>query len=614
MLERTLKLFRQSSKVAKVGGWEVDLKKNKVAWTFVTKEIHEVLPDFVPDIQTGINFYKAGESRENIIRLINNAIEKGEAFDAELQIITAKGNERWVRTKGETEFFNGKCVRVYGVFQDIHKEKIVDIQLARSEQQFRNTFSHAPIGMAIVAPNGNWISVNKSLCDIVGYTESELLQISFQDITHPEDLERDLTELRDLLTGSIKSYQMEKRYFHKSGKVVWIILSVSLVRDEEGNPLHFVSQIMDITARKQAEQIIKEERKLLRTLVDNIPVKIQIKDLESKTILDNHKNEEYEPVNASPDDVVSKTDNAVSKGEMNEHEDAEVLKSGQSIINKETLEVTADGKEAWFLNSKIPLKDDHDKITGLLKIGYDISERKEYEKQLNELVEVTNEQNARLLNFAHIVSHNLGSHSTNFAMLLFFLETETNEATKKEMFNLLKKASTNLTDTVANLNEVVAVTTNTHKESRAINLKQAIQNVQDNINGQLLESSMEVHNEVNENFNIKGVPAYIDSVLLNFLTNGIKYRSPDRNPFVQLSAEREDKYIVLTVTDNGLGIDLEKYGNNLFGMNKTFHGNKDARGVGLFITKNQVEAMGGKIKVESKVGKGTTFKIYFIEN
>ncbi|OCC28252.1 Histidine kinase [Leptospira interrogans serovar Canicola] len=104
----------------------------------------------------------------------------------------------------------------------------------------------------------------------------------------------------------------------------------------------------------------------------------------------------------------------------------------------------------------------------------------------------------------------------------------------------------------------------------------------------------------------------MESILLNFLTNAVKYRHPDRVPEITLNAERQENRLILSIKDNGLGIDMKKYGDKLFGMYKTFHNNKDAKGIGLFITKNQVEAMGGKIEVESRLNNGTTFRIIFL--
>lgn len=119
---------------------------------------------------------------------------------------------------------------------------------------FQNAFEHAAIGMALVAPDGKWLRVNRSVCEITGYSEQELLQRSFQDITHPDDLDVDLANVDKMLKGEIDTYQMEKRYYHKNGATVWALLSVSLVRDDRGRPRFFISQIQDITSRKEGER------------------------------------------------------------------------------------------------------------------------------------------------------------------------------------------------------------------------------------------------------------------------------------------------------------------------------------------------------------------------
>jgi PAS domain S-box-containing protein len=140
--------------------------------------------------------------------------------------------------------------------------------LRQSEERFRSAFDHAAIGMAVVGLDGRWLQVNNSLCEIVGYTEAELLARTFQDITHPEDLEADLAYVRQMLAGEIHTYQMEKRYFHKAGHVVWILLSVSLVHDVHGRPLRFLGQIQDISVRKQAEEALQERAHLAALTAD----------------------------------------------------------------------------------------------------------------------------------------------------------------------------------------------------------------------------------------------------------------------------------------------------------------------------------------------------------
>lgn len=135
--------------------------------------------------------------------------------------------------------------------QDITTETKIEESLRESEQKFRNSFDYAPIGMAMVSTNGSWLQVNKALCDILGYTEKELSQKTFQEITHPEDLEADLENHRRLIKGESNFFQMEKKYFHKNGSIIWILLSVTLVRDPKGIPLYFIKQVLDISVRKK---------------------------------------------------------------------------------------------------------------------------------------------------------------------------------------------------------------------------------------------------------------------------------------------------------------------------------------------------------------------------
>jgi PAS domain S-box-containing protein len=144
------------------------------------------------------------------------------------------------------------------VAEDITDRKQAEAALRESEERFYNAFEYAAIGMALVAPDGRWLKVNPALCDIVGYSEQELLATDIQTITHPDDLEASLTYIQKILTGEIQTYQMEKRYCHKQGHPVWTLLSVSVVRDEPGQALYLIAQIQDISDHKRAEGALRE--------------------------------------------------------------------------------------------------------------------------------------------------------------------------------------------------------------------------------------------------------------------------------------------------------------------------------------------------------------------
>ena len=139
-----------------------------------------------------------------------------------------------------------------------------------SDSLFQSAFEFAAIGMALVSPEGKWLRVNRSVCEITGYTEAELLKRTFQDMTHPDDLDLDLANVDKMLAGSIDTYQMEKRYLHKKGNIVWVQLSVSLVRNKAGEPLFFISQIQDITRQKTSEQELAKATMEIRKLQEGL--------------------------------------------------------------------------------------------------------------------------------------------------------------------------------------------------------------------------------------------------------------------------------------------------------------------------------------------------------
>jgi signal transduction histidine kinase len=283
------------------------------------------------------------------------------------------------------------------------------------------------------------------------------------------------------------------------------------------------------------------------------------------------------------------------------------------MLAKEEVVVKKDGTEVPMLISKIPLKDIKGQTYALLGISMDISTLKQKEDELKNLIDVTSIQNKKLVNFAHIVSHNLRSHTANFSMLLEFLNNENDENEKNRIVRMLTKASNNLLSTLDNLNEVVKINTNTNISRERINLKKSFESVHENLVALFETNNVVFKNHIPSKLNVYGIPAYVESIILNLLTNAVKYKHPNKNPKITVTAKKEGNKIVFSVEDNGIGIDLNKNGDKLFGMYKTFHNNDDARGIGLYITKNQIEAMGGSIIACSELNIGTTFKVYFNE-
>lgn len=276
--------------------------------------------------------------------------------------------------------------------------------------------------------------------------------------------------------------------------------------------------------------------------------------------------------------------------------------------------LTSNGKYKWILDRGKVLERSFDgKPLRVIGTHTDISSQKEKELELISTMESYSEYNSRLVNFSHIVSHNLNSHAGNIRVLLDMMDLEEKQMENTETLGYLRTVSDDLNETIANLSQIVSIQNNLNVTKEPLDLNLYLEKNTNIINNYDYDNKATIINNVASGTIINFNPAYLESTLLNFSTNAIKYAHPDRFPVIEFNFFEENGKKVLTITDNGLGIDLDKYGDLLFGMYKTFHKHEKAHGIGLYITKNQIESMNGKVSVTSKVGEGSTFKIIFGE-
>lgn len=241
----------------------------------------------------------------------------------------------------------------------------------------------------------------------------------------------------------------------------------------------------------------------------------------------------------------------------------------------------------------------------------DITPIKLLKNKLIQSNEIINEQNKRLLNFANIVSHNLKSYAGNLEAITGMLINARSVEEQKQMILYLQKLSKGFGKTLHQLNDIVKSHNLSKLNPEKINLHDYVETCIDVLWTQIKNTNALVLNKVNQDITLHVNAAYMESILLNFLTNAIKYRQPGRDPVIEVDALTKNEEIIITIKDNGRGMNLKNNAAKLFGLYQTFHNNPDAEGVGLFITKSQVESMGGRIEVASEEGNGTTFGIYF---
>jgi diguanylate cyclase (GGDEF)-like protein/PAS domain S-box-containing protein len=256
-LERQTTHFAAVQRLAKVGTWEVNLDDQSLYWSEQTYRIHDTTPqDYTPSLETAIQFY-APEWRPIITQALDTALQTGEGYDLELEIITTKGKRIWVHTYSNVVIENNRIVKFYGVILDIDDKKRTQLELEKSEFMFRSQFDLGRTGLAITSLEKGWLKVNQALVEITGYSKDELFNMTWAELTHPDDLDSDLSLFEKLVAGEIDSYRMDKRYIQKSGSIVYVHITVASYQ-KSGQIEFFIASIQDITERVLSEKKIRK--------------------------------------------------------------------------------------------------------------------------------------------------------------------------------------------------------------------------------------------------------------------------------------------------------------------------------------------------------------------
>jgi len=286
-------LLRNTEEIGQFGSFSWDVATDTTIWSEGLYRISGRDPGQPPPRYAERAALYTAESWARLDSAAKRALASGEPYDLEAELIRPDGGRRWVRAQGApVRDGSGRVVRLDGTAQDITARKRAADALRESEERFRTAFESAAIGMALVDLDGRYLRVNGSYCQIVGYSKEEFLAMNFRSITHPEDLQADLALASQMLDGSIPYFHMEKRYLHKQGQEVWVLLSVALVRDARGVPLYSIAQAQDITERKEAEKKLLREKAFTDAVIDNVPGLFYLLDERGKTVRWNRRAEE----------------------------------------------------------------------------------------------------------------------------------------------------------------------------------------------------------------------------------------------------------------------------------------------------------------------------------
>lgn len=561
------------------------------------------------------------EDRQQAIDAMKEHLKNKIPFKIEVRMKTKDGSYRWYESSGRVKVDeNGKAVRMVGAIIDKHERKQFRLELEKQNQLMDEVSKWCKLGIWEIYSDSHEAFWSKGMYDIheLPYDFVPSLE-NLRQFHTASDFNAIMEPYYKCIESGDSSYEVTTQFTTFTGKRRWLHLTGIVLRDENNNIIGLGGLAQDITDQETKTSILKKyqaeltRNEFLLSETGNM-AKVGGWEFDLSTLAVTWTREVYKVHEVSPD--VVPTYELVQS--LYPEESREVLMkaveeciSQQKEYDFEIMVLTAAGRKKWIRAIGKPIVDDAGKVVMLRGTVQDIDEMKRKELELQKSMNIINSQNQRLNNYAHIVSHNLRTHAGNIGTILTMIEESDDPEEKQSLMTHLRKISSGLNETVEHLNDVAKIQMEIQESKVSLRFTEIFDKTKYVLMPTINETNTTIETDFSELETVEYIPAYLESIMLNLMSNAIKYRHPERNPHIVIKSFAKDNKNFLQVTDNGRGIDLEKYRHKMFGMYQTFHKNSDARGIGLFMTKNQLEALGGNINVTSKPGAGATFVVQF---
>jgi PAS domain S-box-containing protein len=390
----------------------------------------------------------------------------------------------------------------------------------------------------------------------------------------------------------------------------------AVLSSDQYNGLELLSQQIVTLLQLRLPVINNSIKEFYESILNNIPTDIVVFDADHRYLFANPgaiKNDEYRKYIIGKDDfeyaAYRNRDPAIAVKRREQF--LEVKNSGKAMLWEESMK-DPEGNNITFLRRMFPMHDEQGNFIMVIGFGIDITERKALEIKQSLIMEQLAIQNTQLIDFCNVVSHNLRGPLINMSMLAEFIQEEQDAEQQKVMVAKLEPVIENLKSTFNELVESIQIRQDNNIKSDSLVFSTCLQETLDSLYTEINKAKAKIVVDFEEAPMVLYPHKYLASIFYNLISNAIKYQSPQRQLSLNLASKVKEGNIVLTIEDNGLGIDMAKHKNNLFKIGKVFHRHPDAKGLGLFMTKTQVEAMGGKIWVESMPDQGSKFSIEFV--
>ncbi len=460
---------------------------------------------------------------------------------------------------------------------------------------------------------------NKGIQGIFGYKKEDVrenLQWWFEKI-HPEDSLKMSVKLYSFIEQKTEKWQDYYRFMCADGTYKYVFDRGFLVMDDDRNVIRMIGAIQDITKQKEEEQRLKLLETVITQTKDTVII-TEISDIEKELPKIVFVNPAFTKMTGfKSNEVIGKNAN-ILMNKFSVRNDikklAEVLKKKEEFTF-EALNKRKNNEQYWVNLTMIPITNKDNQHSHWISIQRDISVEKEREKEREHLISELTQNNKDLKQFSYITSHNLRAPLSNLTGLLNLVEDIPIENQElKEIISGFSKSTHQLNETINDLVNVIIIKDSPSIQKEGIVIKDVFENVFNQLSFLIGLKKPIIKMDLNKAQIVFLNKSYIESILLNLMSNSLRYCDPNKQLKISIASKKIGTETIITFKDNGIGIDLERNKDKVFGLYQRFHDYPDSKGLGLYLVKSQVESMGGTISIDSKVGVGTTFTITFKNN
>jgi PAS domain S-box-containing protein len=617
--------LRLAQEAAALGSWIIETDTGRLQWGAGMNSLFG-FPVDAPATQESWRRAVLPPDLPLVDRALAETVRKGTPLEIEFRV-RKHGDVRWLLGRGRMfPGEDGRLTRFVGANVDITERKLAESALKESEERFRATFENAAVGIAHVGLDGRWLRVNERLCKIVGYSREELLQMTFADITHPEDLKADWAQAHAVLAGELTTYSMEKRYLCKHGETVWVNITVSLMRDSANQPLCFISIVQDISERRRAEEALRQSEERFRELADNMSQFAWMADSTGSLFWYNQR--WYEYTGSTFEEMQGWGWQRVHHPE---HLDRVIQRFRTAVVEGTPWEDvfplrSRDGEYRWFLSRALPIRDRQGAVVRWFGTNTDITEQLEAERslrqsqeqirQLNEGLERRIEErtaqlasaNRELEAFAYSVSHDLRAPLRAVDGYGRALVEDYEALLDEEGVRLIGR----IRAATQRMSQLIEDLLNLSRVSRGemtiteVDLSRLAEGIISELRRS--EPDREVKVSITPHLVTRGDERLLGVVLENLLSNAWKFTSQKEDAAIRFDRIRQNQKTVFRVCDNGAGFNMA-YLDQLFAPFHRLHKESEfpGTGIGLATVQRIVHRHGGEVWAEAQKGHGATF-------